>query len=304
MTFSDFFGLDASYEKRRYLQAMAAMTVAAFFWAVIEHLGGLVPRGYSPVQTVWSRYLVHMLLMLILFAPRKRSALVRTRCLGLQVLRALLMVGMPACFIWGAAFFPVRVVWLAFWSSIVMLLALKWLLSREQTARYQWFAAGGGWLGIWAMSGAAFPPVSWQYLLPIGMGLCFALYVIMTSRMHGESTQTKLFHTAWWVFLSMSLVAPFQWKMPSFKVLVVYACIGLSGYLCLFFLDKSIEMAPVSVTVPMIFTVPLWSGIQEIIITGRPLEGMAAAGAVIIAGTSALLILAVWSGRVRLSATD
>ena len=61
---------------------MAAMTAAAFFWAVIEHLGGFVPRGYSPVQTVWSRYFVHLLFMLVVFPPRQRSALVRTRCLG------------------------------------------------------------------------------------------------------------------------------------------------------------------------------------------------------------------------------
>ena len=97
-------------EKGRHLTAMAAMTAAAFFWAVVENLGGLVPRGDSPVQTVWSRYLVHLLFMLIAFGPREGRALVRTRCFGLQVSRALLMVGMPACFIWGAILLPMQIV--------------------------------------------------------------------------------------------------------------------------------------------------------------------------------------------------
>jgi drug/metabolite transporter (DMT)-like permease len=214
------------------------------------------------------------------------------------------MVGMPTCFIWGVTLFPVKIVWLVFWGSVVMSLALGWVLLRERVAPGLWIAAGSGWLGIWAMSGADLPPVSWRYLAPLGMGFCFALYVVMTRRMHGESTQAKLFHTALWVFLVMSLVVPLHWKMPSPKVLLVYTCIGLTGYLGLFFLDKSIELAPVSLAAPLMYTVPLWSCIQEIIITGKPPGTMATAGALIITAASTFIVLAVWSGRVRLSAAD
>ena len=51
-------------------KAMAAMTAAAFLWALVELLGKSVPRGYSPVQTVWSRYLFHILFMSAIFASR------------------------------------------------------------------------------------------------------------------------------------------------------------------------------------------------------------------------------------------
>ena len=304
MTVSSFFKSAIASQKGRQLTAMAAMTAAAFFWAVVEHLGGFIPKGYSAMQTVWSRYLVHLLFMLVVFAPRRRSNLVRTRCFGLQVSRALLMVGMPACFIWGVALLPVQVVWLISWSSVLQLLIWSDVLLRERVAPGLWIAAASGWVGIWIMSGEVLPPVSWRYLAPIGMGFCFALYVVMTSRMQGESTQAKLFHTALWVFLVMSLVVPLQWKMPSPKVLLVYIGIGLTGYLGLFFLDKSIELAPVSLTAPLIYTVPLWSCIQEIIITEKPPGAMAAAGALIITATSAFIVLAVWSGRVRLVAAD
>jgi drug/metabolite transporter (DMT)-like permease len=283
---------------------MAAMTAAAFFWAVIEHLGGLLPKGYSPVQTVWSRYLVHLLFMLIAFGPREGSALVRTRCFGLQVSRALLMVGMPVCFIWGSILLPLQIVWLVSWSSVMILLALSGVLLQERVAPGLWITAGAGWVGIWIMSGADLPPVSWRYLAPIGMGFCFALYVVMTRRMHGESTHAKLFHTALWVFLILSMVVPFQWKMPSLQVLAVYSSIGLSGYICLFFLDKAIELAPASLAAPMIYTVPLWSCVIESITTGKPPGGMAAAGALIVVATSAYLVLGEWSGRVRFAAAD
>jgi len=291
-------------EKGRRLTAMAAMAAAAFFWAVVEYLGGRVPKGYSPVQTVWSRYLVHLLFMLVVFGPRRRCDLVRTSCLGLQVSRALLMVGMPACFIWGAALFPVKVVWLLSWSSVMLLLAMSGVLLRERVAPGLWMAAAIGWVGIWLMSGADLPPVSWRYLAPLGMGFCFALYVIMTRRMHGESTQTKLFHTALWVFLILSLVVSSQWKLPSPGVLIVYVCTGLSGYLCLFSLDKAIELAPAALVAPLIYTAPLWSCIQESVSTGKPPGGIVVIGALIVVATSAYVMLAEWSGRVRLAAAD
>jgi drug/metabolite transporter (DMT)-like permease len=304
MTVNRFLAAATVSQKGRHLTAMAAMALAAFFWAAIEHLGGLVPKGYSPVQTVWSRYLVHLLFMLIAFGPREGRTLVQTRCLASQVSRALLMVGMPACFIWGIALLPVQIVWLLSWSSVVMLMVLGWVLLGERVSPSLWIATGIGWIGIWIMSGEGLPPLSWRYLVPLSMGFCFALYIVMTRRMHGESTHAKLFHTALWVFLVLSLGAPFQWKMPSLKVLADYVGIGLLGYISLYFLDKSIELAPVSLSSPLIYTEPVWSCIQKFIISGKLPGNLAVAGALIILGTSVFIVLAVWSGRVRLDYTN
>jgi drug/metabolite transporter (DMT)-like permease len=289
--------------KGRHLMAMGAMVLTAFFWAVIEILGSLIPRGYSPFQTVWFRYLVHLLFMIAIFGPSQGKALVRTGCIGLQVSRALLMLGMTVCFIWGTRILPVQDVWLLSWGSVLMLLALGWLLLRERVAPGVWAAAAAGWAGIWVMSGACLQPVTWRYLAPLGMGFCFALYVIMTRRLRTENTYAKLFHTALWVFLPLSFLLPLRWKMPSLQVLGIYAIIGLLGYLCLYFLDKSIDLAPASLSAPLVYTVPVWSCIIDFLIMGKTPGGMAAAGALIVVATSAYMVLGEWSGRVRLVAT-
>jgi drug/metabolite transporter (DMT)-like permease len=300
MTVHDYFASVSATKKGQHLMAMGAMVLTAFFWAVVEILGGLIPRGYSPVQTVWSRYLVHLLFMIAVFGPRQGKTLLRTGCIGLQVSRALLMLGMPLCFIWGAAILPVRVVWLLSWGSVMMMLALGWLLLREPVAPGAWIAAGAGWVGIWVMSGSDLPPVSWRYLAPLGMGFCFALYVTMTKRMPTENTYAKLFHTALWVFLPLSLVLPLRWKMPSPQVLGIYCSIGLLGYLALFFLDKSIELAPTSLTAPLIYTMPLWLAFLNYLVAGKLLGGMAVAGALIVLATSTGLVLNEWAGRLSL----
>ena len=269
-------------EKKRYLLAMMAMILVGFFWAVVETLGHYIPRGYSPIQTVWSRYLVHMLFMLAAFGPRKRTSLIRTDCLWMQISRALLMLGMPVCFIAGAAFLPIDVVWVVSWCAVTIELGLSAWILRERVRPGLWIAAASGWLGVWVMSGVDFPPLSWRYLAPVGMGSCFAVYVVMTRCMSGESTSTKLFHTALWVFGALSLIVPFLWKTPTPRLLVIYTLIGIIGFFCLFFLDKAIEMAPVSTTAPIIYTVPIWYCLQDCIIKGRPPGMMSVAGALII----------------------
>jgi len=145
-------------QKGRHLMAMGAMILTAFFWAFIEILGGLIPNGYSPDQTAWLHYLVYLLFMMVAFGPRQGKTLVRTGCIGLQVSRALLMLGMPLCFIWGAVLLPMQIVWLVSWSSVMMSLALSGVLLHERVAPGLWIAAASGWVRIWIMSGTDLPP--------------------------------------------------------------------------------------------------------------------------------------------------
>jgi drug/metabolite transporter (DMT)-like permease len=304
MTVPQIFAAATASQRGRHLTAIAAMTLAAFFWAVIELLGGLVPKRYSPVQTVWSRYLVHLLFMLIAFGPRQGRALVSTKCVGLQVSRALLMVGMPVCFILGATLLAFQIVWLLSWSSVAMMLVMARALLGERMAADMWVVCGIGWAGIWMMTGAGLPPISWRYLLPFGMGMCFASYVVMTRMMRLENSHAKLFHTALWVFLLLSLVLPLQWTMPSLRVCGVYIAIGLVGYLCLFLLDKSLELAPASLTAPMIFSVPIWSALLDYLVVGRRLVGISVLGVLIVITMFAYIVLAEWTGRRRLVAMD
>lgn len=287
-------------EKEHQLKALAAIGTAGFFWALIEHFGMMLPTGYSPLQTVWSRYLVHLIFMLIVFSPRRGYKLIRTRRLGMQITRSLMMLGMPACFIVGVALLPIEVVWVISWCSVVIELALSALFLKERVCAGLWVAAICGWLGVWVMSGVHLPPLNLSYLAPVGMGSCFAIYVVMTRCMGDESTSTKVFHTALWVFIVLSGLMLFLWKTPSIQMVFLYTCIGISGVLLLFFLDKAIEMAPVSLTASVIYSVPIWSFLQDCFIKGKIPGPMSVAGALIILVSFVLIVGCVLSGRVSM----
>ncbi|MDH3233750.1 MAG: hypothetical protein OEQ29_09480, partial [Alphaproteobacteria bacterium] len=63
--------------------------------AVAKHLIG---RGHSPLLVAWARYIVNLVLVMLLLVRFRPSALVRTRRLGLQVLRSLLIMLLAVLF--------------------------------------------------------------------------------------------------------------------------------------------------------------------------------------------------------------
>ena len=61
--------------------------LAMAMWAVIENIPGFLSQHYTSFEIVWLRYSVHIVFMLVIFGPRVKLRLVRTRHLGLQFLR-------------------------------------------------------------------------------------------------------------------------------------------------------------------------------------------------------------------------
>ena len=51
-------------------RSMAFMIGFVTLWAVIEWVAGGILTQYSAYQVVWTRYLVHLVCMLVIVAPR------------------------------------------------------------------------------------------------------------------------------------------------------------------------------------------------------------------------------------------
>jgi len=106
--------------------------MAMLLWPIVEWLALTLSKPYSPFEVVWVRYGVHLMLMLALWTPGGPARLVRTRRPGLHVIRALTMLGMPACFVLAITRMPLDAVMSLFWISplMAMLLAAMWLGDR------------------------------------------------------------------------------------------------------------------------------------------------------------------------------
>jgi drug/metabolite transporter (DMT)-like permease len=215
----------------------------------IELLGA--HAGVSAYQVVWSRYGFHLAFMLLVFGPRYGTALARSPRLGLQIGRSLLMLGMPLCFVWAASRISAHDAFAIFWVAPLMLPFLE--QGKDALHLSSLVPVGIGWVGAMLISHPSRDLFRSGTVFALGMAACFAWYVVLTWRMRREPIMPKLFHTALWVFVSLSFVVPLIWRPPSGRGLLALIAVGLVGWVALYALDRAVEETPPSLVAPFFY---------------------------------------------------
>ncbi len=247
---------------RARLISFGYVCVAMLLWPVIESIPHYMSRSYSNYQVVWTRYTAHLILMLIVFAPRHRKQLISTQRLGWQIVRALTMLGMPLGFIVAMARMSENAVMAVFGIAPLLIMALVGLWLHERVS-------GGYWLlTVLAFGGAllfVYPArLTWAGTMgAFGMAACFALYLVLSRYLRAEHILASLFYTALGVWVPLSLGLPFFWQTPVLADVVLMSIIGILGLGVLFALDRAVESMPATRVAPFIFLLPItlaWGG--------------------------------------------
>lgn len=235
-------------------RAMLYMMGFAVMWALVEALAGGVLQRYSPYQVVWTRYAVHLLLMLAVWGLRDPGRLWRTSRPGYQLSRSLLMLAMPASWIMATSQgVPAGTLMTVFWLSPLAIMLLGWWLLLERPPGWLWLAAGLGFVGACLTHDIVPPSSIGDLLLPATMGLSFSLYVVMTRSLRNENVLTNLFYTALGVFLALTPAMGWLWRWPTPGDALVMATVGVLGFVALWLLDRAAATAPVCLTAPLNF---------------------------------------------------
>jgi len=228
--------------------ARAALLFAFAFsvlWAGLELMVTRLHGGYDVLQIEGCRFAVQLALMLALWGWRRdamRQPLWRTRRPLLQLLRAALMLAIPLGFgvavLQGAS--P-HLVLTGLWVAPVfaLLLARGWLQSRAPLGL--WIAAAAGLCATVAMLEPARPPSLQAALVPLLMGLAFALYLALTRSLRHEPVQTNLFYVALGGVLGVAPFLPGVWVAPSLHDALVFAALGVFGFLALWLLEHALR---------------------------------------------------------------
>ncbi|MFN8008641.1 MAG: DMT family transporter [Terriglobia bacterium] len=272
------------------LSAVCWMMIAMAFWTALENVGRMIPLRYSPYQTVWTRYGVHLLFMIAIFGPRRGIGLVTTRRPLLQIARSLLMVVMPVSFILAVVRMNVNLVWGIFWVSPLLALVLARLLLREFPSGISWATGLAGFIGSWVLLRPRFPGLGKSLVLPLIMAFCFALYLIMTRLLRHEGSIVNLFYTALVVFVCLSAALPLFWQPPNLRSFLAMAAIGLLGWVVLLGLDKALALLPAVRLAPFAYIQLVWSQLLGVSLLGQPIGVIQFSGLAIILGGVALLL--------------
>ncbi|MDE2585015.1 MAG: DMT family transporter [Betaproteobacteria bacterium] len=270
------------------------MLAAVFFFALLDATSKRLALSFPVPFLAWARYLVHCLLMLIFIGPRLGRGLVATRRLGLQVLRALLLVGTT-----GFAMAALRIMPLAETTAVVFvtplcvaLLAGPWL--GEKIGLSRWLAVGLGFVGVLliARPGGELNLVGISYAL--ACAACYTVYQLLTRQLSPtENTLTMLFYTALVGTLTMTLAAPWFGDIPAIHGWnwALIGAMGLFGGTGHFLLIAAFRHAPASTLSPFLYVQLLWATLLGWLVFGHLPDGLAAMGMGIIAVSGLWLAL-------------
>lgn len=235
-------------------RAMLYMLGFAVMWALVEALAGSVLQRYSPYQVVWTRYTVHLLLMLALWGLRDPGRLWRTSRPGYQLSRSLLMLGMPASWIVATGHGePAGTIMTIFWLSPLAIMLLAWWLLQERPPAWLWLSAAAAFAGSILTHDFELPLSGGDLLLPAAMGLCFSLYVVMTRSLRSENVLANLFYTALGVFVSLTPAMGWLWLWPTPGDALLMVAVGVFGFVALWLLDRAAATAPLYFSAPFNF---------------------------------------------------
>jgi drug/metabolite transporter (DMT)-like permease len=232
-----------------------SMLLAAAFvalWAAVEALGARLEQRYSPYQVIFTRYVVHLGLLLALFGWREPASLWRTRRPLYQLARSSLMLCMPAAWIVATQLgvHPGTVLSI-FWLAPLLVLWLARLVLGERASAPVWIATAVASGAAAVASGPGPLPDARLLVLPVGMAASFSLYVAMTRSLRSETTLANLFYTALGVVLALSPAMARLWVAPPLHDLLVMVGIGALGLAALWALDRMAAAAPVSRSAPL-----------------------------------------------------
>jgi drug/metabolite transporter (DMT)-like permease len=229
------------------------MATFAATWALIEAVAAGVLVRYSPFQVVFTRYGVHLLFLFVLFRRTPR-VLVRTTRPAFQVARSLLMLGMPACYVFSVqSGVPQSTLMMIFWLSPLLVMGLSAAFLREATRPADVGVALLAAFGTLLMTGRGPLTPASLAIFPLGMALTFSAYVVMTRGLRTEPTSANLFYTALGPFLAL---APFMlslWVTPTWRDALVMVSIGVVGLFALYALDRATATAPLSRSAPFLY---------------------------------------------------
>jgi len=260
--------------------------LATISYAVVDTLSKYQAREYPVGMIVWARYAVPLVVLLLVFLPRRGRGMLRTAFPVIQLVRGVLLTAGTIFIVLAYRVMPIAEAQAISFIHPVLLTLLAVVFLGEKVSRLGWAAVLLGFIGVLIIvrpGGGLFTPAA---LLPLGLALCFSFYQMFTRVIATkESSLNSLFCVLLVGSVVMSLALPFVWVDPTAKGVFFFALIGLSSGIGHFSTIKALEYAPASLLAPFAYVQLLWVCILGIVVFGDFPDGITILGmAIVVAG--------------------
>ena len=273
--------------------AIVLVVTSVLCFTILDAITRYTAQLYAVPLLVWARYGVQMLAMIVWLAPSMGFGMLRTRHLGLQVARAIVLLASSLLFVTALRTLPLAEATALNYATpvIVVLIGPLFLNERLTRARLAFVVAGAlGMLLIVRPGGAIFQGGA---LYAILAAFFYAGYQILTRLLAGENPRVSLFYPAVAGTLLLSALTPtFDWPshMPWTHVGLIVAG-GLFGTLGHLLFILAFRHAPASAITPFTYMQLVWATLIGWLVYRHFPDASSIAGMAVIAGSGLLIAL-------------
>lgn len=280
----------ASTGPRGNLRAIAVMCLASLCFIAMHAFIKSV-RGDVPVAVIlWSQYAFQAAILTAIFA-RRLPLMITNQMLGLQVLRALLLLATV-----GSMFVAVGLMQLADAIAIgfvapLLITALSVVFLGERVEIAHWLAILVGFAGMLIIirpGAGVFDPAA---LVPLAAAVFAAFYQTLTRPIaHAVAPACMLYMATLTGLVATSAVLPFFWQTPTLihlAFLLAAACLGAAAH---FLLIKAYQAAPASVVAPFSYSELIWAAVLGFAVFGDVPELTTVVGGAVLAASGLYLL--------------
>ncbi|HLJ64641.1 MAG TPA: DMT family transporter [Stellaceae bacterium] len=239
--------------------AIGLMLIAVALFSLMDSVSKLLAQSYSPLEVAWGRY-VAIFLLLLPFVLRNPRRMLRVAWPGLQLVRAITVMGSALLFIAGLQFLPLAEATAIAFTSPLLVTAMSIPFLGERVGPRRWASVVVGFLGVLVVirpGTRAFDPAA---LLPLGSAAFWAMSIVATRRMGSRDRPiTTLFFSTSVGLVLCSAAMPLVWITPTpeaiFRTFLVAMLSAGGQYLVIIALMR----AAASLIMPFSYSQMLWS---------------------------------------------
>jgi drug/metabolite transporter (DMT)-like permease len=273
------------------MRGIMLMIAAVASFTVLDSTAKYLSNDLPVIEIVWARYISSLVLFAVIFPAASVSEALRTKRAGIQIGRALLLVGATISIFFAVHYLPLAETYAISFMSPFLAALFAMVLLGEKVSGQRWIAIATGFAGVLIVIQPGRDVVSWAIAFPMLMAVLWALYQVVTKLLSAtEPPLTTLFFTMATGAILLTAIVPFFWVMPEPSAWFLIGFMGLVGLLGQWLLIKAYALASPSLLAPFAYTQIVWATLIGYLVFGDFPELSTIVGVIVVIVASLMVI--------------
>lgn len=274
-------------EDKRFLGISMVLFAVLMFTGIDTSAKWLALSGMPATEVVFSRYIVHFLLVLVFFLPSQGAALFKTNSPKLEIGRAVVLLLSTVLNFVAVKFLALTVTGSIVFAMPLILTALSGPLLGEHVGWRRWMAILVGFAGVLIIIRPGGETFHWAMFLSLGSTAFYAFYNILTRKLAGvDSPYTQQFYSALVATICITPFAFAGWVWPTdLAGWIAFGAMGMFGAIGHMIITVAHRLAPASTLAPFIYPQILYMSMASWFVFSQPPDIGIFIGAPIVVGS-------------------